>query len=64
VTNGQMGVPFIGHSSFFLQVGGQNVVIDPNFAPWLLAECRNLRSIEWLCNVDQFWRNISSIIAF
>jgi hypothetical protein len=27
------------------------------------AECRNLRSIEWLCNVDQFWRNISSIIV-
>jgi hypothetical protein len=22
------------------------------------------RSIEWLCNVDQFWRNISSIIVF
>src|SRR5216683_6531198 len=37
VTNGQMGVTFIGHSSFFLQVGGQNIVIDPNFARWLFV---------------------------
>ena len=35
VTNSEMGVTFIGHSSFFLQIGGQNVVIDPNFARWL-----------------------------
>src|SRR5271170_4087086 len=35
VSNGQLGVTFIGHSSFFLQIGGQNVVIDPNFARWL-----------------------------
>ncbi len=34
---GQMGVTFIGHSSFFLQVGGANVVIDPIFAPWLFV---------------------------
>lgn len=33
----QMGVTFIGHSSFFLQVGGANVVIDPIFAPWLFV---------------------------
>jgi len=32
-----MGVTFIGHSSFFLQVGGQNIVIDPNFARWLFV---------------------------
>src|ERR1700690_226946 len=37
VTNAEMGVTFIGHSSFFLQVGGQNVVIDPNFAHWLFV---------------------------
>src|SRR5437762_13475625 len=37
VTNGQMGVTFIGHSSFFLQVSGQNIVIDPNFARWLFV---------------------------
>src|ERR1700751_671522 len=37
VANGQMGVTFIGHASFFLQVGGENVVIDPNFARWLFV---------------------------
>lgn len=35
VSNGQLGVTFIGHSSFFLQIGGKNVAIDPNFARWL-----------------------------
>jgi len=35
VSNGELGITFIGHSSFFLQIGGQNVVIDPNFARWL-----------------------------
>jgi L-ascorbate metabolism protein UlaG (beta-lactamase superfamily) len=37
VTNGELGVTFIGHASFFLQLGGQNVVIDPNFARWLFV---------------------------
>lgn len=32
---GQLGVTFIGHSSFFLQLGGKNIVIDPNFAQWI-----------------------------
>src|SRR5664279_3717865 len=31
----QLGVTFIGHSSFFLQIGGKNLVIDPNFAQWI-----------------------------
>lgn len=35
VSPGQLGLTFIGHSSFFLQIGGKNVVIDPNFARWL-----------------------------
>ncbi len=35
VNKGDMGVTFIGHSSFFLQIGGLNVAIDPNFARWL-----------------------------
>jgi L-ascorbate metabolism protein UlaG (beta-lactamase superfamily) len=35
VTNGELGVTFIGHASFFVQMGGQNVVLDPNFARWL-----------------------------
>ncbi|MGA9043210.1 MAG: MBL fold metallo-hydrolase [Terriglobales bacterium] len=37
VSNGELGVTFIGHSSFFLQLGGQNVILDPNFAPWLFV---------------------------
>jgi L-ascorbate metabolism protein UlaG (beta-lactamase superfamily) len=35
--NGDMGVTFIGHSSFLLQMGGQSVMIDPNFARWLFV---------------------------
>jgi len=42
VTNGQMGVTFIGHASFFLQIGGENVLVDPNFARWLF-ELKRLR---------------------
>lgn len=37
VSNGQMGVTFIGHASFLLQIGGENVIIDPNFARWLFV---------------------------
>jgi L-ascorbate metabolism protein UlaG (beta-lactamase superfamily) len=37
VSNGDLGLTFIGHSSFFVQMGGQNVVIDPNFARWLFV---------------------------
>jgi len=37
VAKGQFGLTFIGHSSFFLQIGGLNVVIDPNFARWLFV---------------------------
>lgn len=37
VSNGEMGVTFIGHASFFLQLGGQNILVDPNFAPWLFV---------------------------
>jgi L-ascorbate metabolism protein UlaG (beta-lactamase superfamily) len=33
----ELGITFIGHSSFFVQIGGQNVVIDPNFARWLFV---------------------------
>jgi L-ascorbate metabolism protein UlaG (beta-lactamase superfamily) len=32
---GQLGITFIGHSSFFLQLDGKNIVIDPNFAQWI-----------------------------
>ena len=37
VSNGELGVTFIGHASFFVQIGGLNVVIDPNFARWLFV---------------------------
>jgi L-ascorbate metabolism protein UlaG (beta-lactamase superfamily) len=37
VNDGQLGLTFIGHSSFFVQMGGQNVIIDPNFAGWLFV---------------------------
>src|ERR1700720_1496621 len=36
-SNGELGVTFIGHASFFLQIGGLNIVIDPNFARWLFV---------------------------
>jgi L-ascorbate metabolism protein UlaG (beta-lactamase superfamily) len=37
VSNGELGLTFIGHASFFVQMGGQNVMIDPNFARWLFV---------------------------
>ena len=37
VSDGEMGVTFIGHAAFFLQVGGENIVVDPNFARWLFV---------------------------
>jgi len=37
VSNGDLGVTFIGHASFFVQIGNQNVIIDPNFARWLFV---------------------------
>jgi L-ascorbate metabolism protein UlaG (beta-lactamase superfamily) len=37
VTDGELGLTFIGHASFFVQMGGQNILIDPNFARWLFV---------------------------
>src|SRR2546428_12442443 len=34
VSNGELGLTFIGHASFFVQIGGQKVVIDPHFSRW------------------------------
>lgn len=35
--DGELGLTFIGHSSFFVQLGGLNLVVDPNFARWLFV---------------------------
>src|SRR5512143_781759 len=35
--HGQMGITFIGHSSFLIQIGGQTIVIDPNYAKWIFV---------------------------
>lgn len=37
VDDQQLGITFIGHSSFFVQIGAMNVVIDPIFAKWLFV---------------------------
>ncbi len=39
---GELGVTFIGHSSFLIQIGGQTVLVDPVFAKWLVV-LRRLR---------------------
>ena len=37
VSNGELGVTFIGHASFFLQMASQNILVDANFARWLFV---------------------------
>lgn len=39
----ELGITFIGHSGFFIQIGGANLVIDPNFARWLIVLKRQRR---------------------
>lgn len=39
----ELGITFIGHSGFFIQIGGRNLVIDPNFARWLIVLKRQRR---------------------
>ncbi|HKD83723.1 MAG TPA: MBL fold metallo-hydrolase [Terriglobales bacterium] len=34
---GELGITFIGHSSFFLQIAGKNILVDPNFARWIFV---------------------------
>jgi L-ascorbate metabolism protein UlaG (beta-lactamase superfamily) len=35
--DGEIGVTFIGHSSFLIQIGGLNLLVDPVFASWLIV---------------------------
>lgn len=35
--NGDLGVTFIGHSTFLIQIGGLNLLVDPVFASWLIV---------------------------
>jgi L-ascorbate metabolism protein UlaG (beta-lactamase superfamily) len=35
LTDGQIGLTWIGHASFLLQTQGFNILIDPNWAKWL-----------------------------
>jgi L-ascorbate metabolism protein UlaG (beta-lactamase superfamily) len=39
----ELGLTFIGHSSFLLQAGGKNLLIDPVFARWLVLLHRTRR---------------------
>jgi len=39
----ELGITFIGHSGFLIQLGGRNLVIDPNFARWLFVLKRQRR---------------------
>ncbi len=40
---GEVGITFIGHSSFHLQMGGKNVLVDPVFATRLVVLRRQRR---------------------
>jgi L-ascorbate metabolism protein UlaG (beta-lactamase superfamily) len=51
----ELGVTFIGHSSFMIQIDGQTVLVDPVFARWLIV-LRRLKHpgvrIEGLPSID------------
>jgi L-ascorbate metabolism protein UlaG (beta-lactamase superfamily) len=40
----ELGITFIGHSSFLVQVAGQNLLFDPVFSTWLILLRRQRRA--------------------
>src|ERR1700728_3354352 len=40
---GELGITFIGHSSFLVQAAGQNLLFDPVFSTWLILLRRQRR---------------------
>lgn len=34
---GELGLTFIGHASFLMQIEGRTLIVDPNFARWLVV---------------------------
>jgi L-ascorbate metabolism protein UlaG (beta-lactamase superfamily) len=51
----ELGVTFIGHSSFLVQIGGLNLLVDPVFARWLIVLGRLRRpgvAIKHLPSID------------
>ena len=53
VDPGEMGVTFIGHSSFLIQIGGHSVLVDPVFATRLILLRRQRRAGETSCGCDR-----------
>ena len=48
VARGELGVTFIGHSSFLLQLGGRRILVDPVFATRLVLLRRQRRpGLDW-----------------
>jgi L-ascorbate metabolism protein UlaG (beta-lactamase superfamily) len=43
VTPDELGITFIGHSSFLVQTAGQNLLFDPVFSTWLILLRRQRR---------------------